>query len=136
MFSIASFSKLKMKNLTIILLILPFVGFSQKKLDDDQVFLKRINTTRNQENDSLYFNQEDRSLANRSFIFYKKFISSQDIDACVFVPSCSEYALQAIHKHGKLKGGIMTFDRLLRCNGSNNKPYELDKNTQKFIDYP
>lgn len=30
-------------------------------------------------------------------------------------PSCSEYALSAISKHGALIGWIMTIDRLMRC---------------------
>ena len=35
---------------------------------------------------------------------------------CRFVPTCSEYALEAIETHGALLGGLMTLWRLLRCN--------------------
>ena len=35
---------------------------------------------------------------------------------CRFYPSCSEYGLEAIEKHGPIKGGIMTAWRILRCN--------------------
>ncbi|MCX6793334.1 MAG: membrane protein insertion efficiency factor YidD [Candidatus Falkowbacteria bacterium] len=35
---------------------------------------------------------------------------------CRFYPSCSEYAYQAIDRHGLRKGGIMALWRLLRCN--------------------
>ncbi|MCL6630048.1 MAG: membrane protein insertion efficiency factor YidD [Armatimonadetes bacterium] len=35
---------------------------------------------------------------------------------CRFEPSCSEYAVQAIQKHGALKGIGMTVRRILRCN--------------------
>ncbi|HEY8507480.1 MAG TPA: membrane protein insertion efficiency factor YidD [Steroidobacteraceae bacterium] len=36
--------------------------------------------------------------------------------SCRFYPSCSEYALGAISRHGALKGAWLTLKRLLRCN--------------------
>lgn len=35
---------------------------------------------------------------------------------CRFVPSCSNYAIQAITEFGALRGGVLTAWRLLRCN--------------------
>lgn len=35
---------------------------------------------------------------------------------CRFHPTCSEYGYQAIEKYGVIKGGIMAFWRILRCN--------------------
>ena len=35
---------------------------------------------------------------------------------CRFIPSCSNYAQEALAKHGLLKGGLLTLRRLLRCN--------------------
>jgi len=35
---------------------------------------------------------------------------------CRFTPSCSMYGLQAIENHGALRGGWLTFCRILRCN--------------------
>lgn len=35
---------------------------------------------------------------------------------CKFYPTCSEYTKQAIEKYGVLKGGILGFYRVLRCN--------------------
>lgn len=35
---------------------------------------------------------------------------------CRYHPTCSEYAVQAIKKHGALKGATMGFFRILRCN--------------------
>ncbi|MFZ1983259.1 MAG: membrane protein insertion efficiency factor YidD [Desulfatitalea sp.] len=35
--------------------------------------------------------------------------------ACRFAPSCSQYALEAIDRHGLLKGGLLACRRLLRC---------------------
>ncbi|MBP5287685.1 MAG: membrane protein insertion efficiency factor YidD [Elusimicrobiales bacterium] len=34
---------------------------------------------------------------------------------CRFNPSCSQYAYQAVKKHGVLKGGWLAFKRLCRC---------------------
>jgi putative membrane protein insertion efficiency factor len=34
---------------------------------------------------------------------------------CRFVPTCSEYAKQAIEKHGGLRGTIMAIKRIARC---------------------
>ncbi|MBN1915723.1 membrane protein insertion efficiency factor YidD [Candidatus Dojkabacteria bacterium] len=35
---------------------------------------------------------------------------------CIYHPSCSEYAYEAIDKHGIIKGGMMGTARILRCN--------------------
>ncbi len=34
---------------------------------------------------------------------------------CRYLPTCSEYALEALQKHGFLKGGLLTLKRLGRC---------------------
>jgi len=35
---------------------------------------------------------------------------------CRFAPSCSCYAIEAIHVHGAFKGSLLTIWRILRCN--------------------
>jgi len=47
---------------------------------------------------------------------YKRFISPLLPPACRFHPTCSEYAMEAIGRHGAGKGLRMAFWRLLRCN--------------------
>ncbi len=47
-------------------------------------------------------------------ILYQKLISPLTPARCRFVPSCSEYARQAIVSHG-LKGILLGFRRVLRC---------------------
>jgi hypothetical protein len=47
--------------------------------------------------------------------FYKRFISPLLPPACRFHPSCSVYALEALQKHGALRGLRLTLWRLLRC---------------------
>lgn len=35
--------------------------------------------------------------------------------ACRFLPTCSEYAQEAVTRHGALKGGGLALRRLCRC---------------------
>ncbi|MBU2226603.1 MAG: membrane protein insertion efficiency factor YidD [Proteobacteria bacterium] len=44
--------------------------------------------------------------------FYQRFLAPHWGRRCSYYPSCSNYALLAIRKHGALVGSIMTFDRL------------------------
>lgn len=46
---------------------------------------------------------------------YRLFISPLKPPTCRFVPTCSEYALQAIEKYGIIRGGLMAVRRILRC---------------------
>ena len=42
--------------------------------------------------------------------FYRKYLSPMKVYThCIYIPTCSEYALEAIEKYGAFKGG-------LRCN--------------------
>jgi len=71
------------------------------------------------------------------FLFYKYFISSQDLPGiCNFHPSCSEYGILSIKKNGVIVGTLSTFDRLTRCNGLNKDQYERDEKTSRLLDYP
>lgn len=47
--------------------------------------------------------------------FYKKYISSLKKPCCIYYPTCSQYALDAVEKYGVLKGGFMSIKRILRC---------------------
>ncbi|KEI07272.1 membrane protein [Clostridium sp. K25] len=47
--------------------------------------------------------------------FYRKYISPLKKPCCRFYPTCSQYALQAIEKHGALKGGAMSIKRIFKC---------------------
>ena len=48
--------------------------------------------------------------------FYRKSISPLRPPCCRFIPTCSQYALQALEKYGALKGGWLALRRILRCN--------------------
>lgn len=45
--------------------------------------------------------------------FYQKYLSKK---ACPYIPSCSEYTLEAILKHGFFLGVCLGAWRILRCN--------------------
>ena len=47
--------------------------------------------------------------------FFQRYLSGADGHRCPMTPSCSSYALQAMQRHGSIKGWIMASDRLLRC---------------------
>ena len=48
--------------------------------------------------------------------FYKVALSPyKGRSYCNYVPSCSQYAIEAIEKYGPLKGGFLSIKRILRC---------------------
>ena len=48
--------------------------------------------------------------------FYRAYISPMHGPCCRYIPTCSQYALEALEKYGALKGGWLAFRRILRCN--------------------
>ena len=48
--------------------------------------------------------------------FYQRYISPGRPRCCRFIPTCSQYAVEAIEKYGAWKGGWLALRRLLRCN--------------------
>lgn len=46
---------------------------------------------------------------------YQRWVSPLLPPACRFEPTCSEYARQALLKHGLVSGGGLALRRLLRC---------------------
>ena len=47
--------------------------------------------------------------------FYQKHISPAFPPRCRYIPTCSEYAVQAVEKYGASKGGWLALKRFLRC---------------------
>ncbi|HEY9179348.1 MAG TPA: membrane protein insertion efficiency factor YidD [Candidatus Baltobacteraceae bacterium] len=56
-----------------------------------------------------------RALAVALLRAYKRLLSPLLPPACRFYPTCSEYAAQAIAKHGVVRGGMLAAKRLLKC---------------------
>jgi putative membrane protein insertion efficiency factor len=56
------------------------------------------------------------SLMNALLSFYKRLISPLLPAACRYVPTCSEYAAEAVARHGAIHGIALAMWRILRCN--------------------
>ncbi|WP_373754164.1 membrane protein insertion efficiency factor YidD [Neisseria weixii] len=57
--------------------------------------------------------------------FYQYAISPLIPPRCRFTPTCSQYAVEAVQKHGALKGGWLALKRIARCHpfgGSGHDP--------------
>ena len=46
---------------------------------------------------------------------YKRWISPMFPPSCRYVPTCSEYAMEAVERYGAVRGGAMAAWRVLRC---------------------
>ena len=47
--------------------------------------------------------------------FYRTYISPNKPPCCRFIPTCSQYALEALEKYGAVKGSWLALRRILRC---------------------
>lgn len=48
---------------------------------------------------------------------YQKYLSPLKTRThCIYTPTCSQYAIEALEKYGALKGLWLSFKRILRCN--------------------
>jgi len=56
-----------------------------------------------------------RKLLVAPILAYQRFISPLLPRRCRFVPSCSEYAVESIMRHGVLRGGWLAVRRILKC---------------------
>ena len=50
-------------------------------------------------------------------VFYQKYLSAlKGGSTCKYIPTCSQYAIEAIERYGALKGGLLAVWRIIRCN--------------------
>lgn len=58
-----------------------------------------------------------KKLFIKLIVFYQKYLSAlKGGSTCKYVPTCSQYAIEAIEKYGALKGGLLAVWRIIRCN--------------------
>jgi len=57
-------------------------------------------------------------------LLYKKIISPFLGSNCRFYPTCSTYSIEALKKHGMLKGSYLSVNRIIRCNPWNKGGYD------------
>lgn len=63
-------------------------------------------------------------LLSLPIVFYQRCISPFTPPSCRFTPTCSEYARQALKKHGPIKGLALAIWRILRCNPWDGSGYD------------
>ncbi|MCF0138025.1 MAG: membrane protein insertion efficiency factor YidD [Oscillospiraceae bacterium] len=56
---------------------------------------------------------------------YQRYVSPAFPPRCCFIPTCSQYAVEALEKHGALKGCWLTLKRLLRCHPFHSSGYDF-----------
>ena len=63
--------------------------------------------------------------------FYQIFISPLFPPTCRFYPTCSAYFIQALEKHGVVKGSYLGIKRILKCHPGNPGGYDPVPDTLK-----
>jgi len=122
---------------------IPEKTFSQFEGDISQ--FQQITFSANNKEDSKKIKQNVKEYAEEHtgtmqiifahmFLFYKNFLSSQDVSSCPFSLSCSEFFILSVQKNGVVLGFLDGIDRFLRCNGYSNDMYDVDPKTNKLID--
>lgn len=71
--------------------------------------------------------------------FYRYAISPLTPPSCRYTPTCSQYTIEALKKHGPIKGVFLSTKRILSCNpwgGSGYDPVPEPKTRKKKKDRP
>jgi putative component of membrane protein insertase Oxa1/YidC/SpoIIIJ protein YidD len=126
-----------MKTAAIILfVILPFNCLAQNKGDLKKIENMFAEKSHNHNwGDQLKDNRNELNfILSATFVLYKEILSSQDIDACVFTPSCSVYAIESVKQEGIIIGFMNSIDRLTRCNPGPKRDVPIDLSTGKYFD--
>ncbi|WP_081843230.1 membrane protein insertion efficiency factor YidD [Butyrivibrio sp. WCE2006] len=55
---------------------------------------------------------------------YQRYVSPLKRTKCPYIPTCSQYGLEAIEKYGALKGSLLAAWRILRCNPFSSGGYD------------
>ena len=56
---------------------------------------------------------------------YRKFFSKlKPFPTCRYLPTCSQYAVEAIEKYGVFKGGFLALKRILKCHPFGKSGYD------------
>ena len=111
---------------------------SAQVVEDLDFIMKSLESSKKQEvkdRDDRELMTNELSTASVALIrVYQRLISSQDKPSCNFIPSCSQFGIEAVRECGIIRGGLLTFDRLQRCNGFGMSYYAIDGTTGLALD--
>ncbi len=140
---------LKGSSFVLLLLFFSAAGFAQSidrsadlllaaSLPEQQVHhpLKRSYIFRNQPK-TLKNSNPVSLIYGGSLYVYQNFVSQHFSADCLYDPSCSDFSKQAVKAYGLIKGTLLSFDRLSRCNriaATNLDPGMMNKKTHRFSD--
>jgi putative membrane protein insertion efficiency factor len=77
-----------------------------------------------------------RSLFVAPIRLYQRALSPALAPRCKYYPSCSEYAVGAVKRHGLLRGVLLAGWRLLRCNPWSHGGVDLVEDQRLFRERP
>ena len=76
------------------------------------------------ENITLRENTMVQNILIKMIRFYQIYLSPMKRTKCPYIPTCSQYGLEAIEKYGAIKGGLLALWRILRCNPFSHGGYD------------
>lgn len=131
----------KIRNCAIIIIcilsVCNFSGYGQEISDTSSLKTLFIPPSHEEDySDYLRYSESEMNvLLSFSFLFYKEYVSTQDVEACVFHPSCSVYMMEAVEEEGAVIGVLDGLDRLLRCHlFVDKKDYPYNSEINKYHD--
>ena len=71
----------------------------------------------------------------RVLIFFIKLYQKLPLSThsyCKFIPTCSNYGIEAINTYGSIKGTYLTIKRILRCNPLSHGGYDPEPKKEKL----
>ena len=140
---------LRTSSLLLFLSALSVTGFAQKiTLNEDLSLIDSVSKQQVYHSDKriyIYKNQPKtfRNTNPVSLIYggslyvYQNFVSQHFSANCLYDPSCSDFSKQAVKEFGLIKGTLLSFDRLSRCNriaATDLNPNLINKKTYRFSD--
>jgi uncharacterized protein len=130
-------------------LVLKFAGFAQTiNLSEDLLLVESVmkQQVHHSAKNFYIFKNQPKTLKNcnpislvygGSLYVYQNFISQHFSSDCLYDPNCSEFSKKVVKEYGLLKGGMLTIDRLGRCNRIAATDLSLDRmnlKTHRFSD--
>lgn len=140
---------LKVSSLCLFLLFFSIAGLAQSiDLSADLLLVDSVSKQQAQHSESrpYIFKNQPKTFRNSNPVslfyggtlyVYQNFITQHFSADCLYDPSCSEFSKQSVKEYGLLKGGLLSFDRLSRCNriaATGLNPATINKKTHRFSD--